>query len=125
MFLAPSSRPWLWLDHLLRLAYRVERLTAQKAKGDTGLAQARATSEGALGYLGGSLVAYVGTQAGHEHEGVSQVGFHPLPVGDDAARAVGVKARDGIGEELRTLQEVVGYHGHEEYIYSDYWKNKR
>ena len=60
-----------------------------------------------LGDLGGAVVADVGRKRRHQHQRALQQLGDALPIGLDAARAMGLEARHAVGEQAHALQEIM------------------
>ena len=96
------------LYHLLGVKDFVEAFRCQKAQLHAGFLQADVFVEGKLRGFGCIFIADIGIQSRDQHEGVVQVLPHLLPVRPDADGTVYVEGADGLTEQPRRLQEVIG-----------------
>ena len=96
----------LWSQHVFGLDPLVELLFRQEPEGDGLLLERRAVLVGRLGDLGSLVVANVGVQGSHQHQGLVQELIHSVTVHSDSVLKSKTKStRDWI----RSLQSIQGY----------------
>ena len=64
---------------------------------------------GPLGDLGRLVIADMGIEGGHQHQGAAHQLVDTGAVGLDADRTVAVEAGHAVGQQAHALQEVVGH----------------